>query len=392
MNSVRQLQKGWGYRPDPVADALCRACLADNNASVVSWFERALALTPLDDLDYGAARLLPYLARRLEAASWDGNEMPRMRGIHRRAWFDNNIRFDRVRPVLAALVDENIRPVLLKGAALVARVYPDVGTRPMDDVDVLVHPDYAYRAIGIIEKHGYVALGKLAFGPNELASYAGMNFLRVSDGAHLDLHWRPSYEERADAAMDVWNDIKPVLWQGLPLWTLGATDMLLHTFVHAARWNPTSPVRWIVDADLLLRRDPSSIDWSRLHESSVRRRVVAPVLACLREFERFSDAVPHERISNLGAVAIGPFDRLAQKVRISELGRVTGALRLFFIDYPIRTSGVPLQKRVAEYPNYLLHTLDAPNWSTWLKHGWRVARGGPAEKAKLTSPVKATSS
>ncbi len=385
MSSLRQRQPGWGYRPDLVVEALCRASLAENDELVVRWFERAIALTPLDDLDYGAARLLPYLARRLEAASWKGPEMPRLRGIHRRAWFDNKVRFDRTRPVLAALILEGIRPVLLKGAALVARVYPDAGSRPMEDIDILVRPSDAASAIQIIEKHGYVALGKLAFGPHEGASYAGMNFLRASDGAHLDLHWRPSYEERADAAEEVWDEIKPVEWQGLQLWTLGPTDMLLHTLVHASRWNQTSPVRWIVDADLLIRHDPQSIDWDRLLQSAQRRSVVAPVLACLRELERYSKSVPSKSISLLAAITISPFDRLAQQIRIAEPGRLTGALRLFVIDYPIRTSGVPWRKRVADYPSYLLRTLDAPDWSTGLKHGWRIATGGLSEKAELVA-------
>ena len=48
--------------------------------------------------------------------------------------------------VVRRLAAENIRVMLLKGAALATTVYPSFAARPMGDVDILVHPEEAPRA------------------------------------------------------------------------------------------------------------------------------------------------------------------------------------------------------------------------------------------------------
>jgi hypothetical protein len=61
--------------------------------------------------------------------------------------------------VVAALADLGIPAMLLKGAALIETVYPDIGLRPMGDLDILVPRSSIEEAHGAVEALGYVVWG-----------------------------------------------------------------------------------------------------------------------------------------------------------------------------------------------------------------------------------------
>jgi Uncharacterised nucleotidyltransferase len=61
--------------------------------------------------------------------------------------------------VLAALATLGIPVMLLKGAALIEAVYPDIGLRPMGDVDILVPGPSIEDAQGAVEALGYAVRG-----------------------------------------------------------------------------------------------------------------------------------------------------------------------------------------------------------------------------------------
>jgi hypothetical protein len=61
--------------------------------------------------------------------------------------------------VVAALADLGIPAMLLKGAALIEAVYPDIGLRPMGDLDILVPRSSIEAAHGAVEALGYAVWG-----------------------------------------------------------------------------------------------------------------------------------------------------------------------------------------------------------------------------------------
>jgi hypothetical protein len=61
--------------------------------------------------------------------------------------------------VIAALADLGIPVMLLKGAALIEAVYPDIGLRPMGDLDILVPRSSIEDAHSAVEALGYAVWG-----------------------------------------------------------------------------------------------------------------------------------------------------------------------------------------------------------------------------------------
>jgi hypothetical protein len=63
----------------------------------------------------------------------------------------------RAADALAALHAAGIETMVLKGIALAVMHYSDPGDRPMDDIDVLVRPEEANRALALLAAEGWTA-------------------------------------------------------------------------------------------------------------------------------------------------------------------------------------------------------------------------------------------
>ncbi len=95
-----------------------------------------------------------------------------------------------------ALTEAGIPSLVFKGAGLVDQgVYPDPGSRPMDDVDLLVRPEDAASAVEALGRSGF--LPWTPWEPGRSHWLDSMSFLdeTAPPGVALavDLHWRTEY-------------------------------------------------------------------------------------------------------------------------------------------------------------------------------------------------------
>jgi hypothetical protein len=118
-----------------------------------------------------------------------------------------------------------------------------------------------------------------------LVRYIEMAFRNGRD--EVDLHWHPLKEgptRRLDEAF--WSGAETIRMEEVPLACPSPTMLLFHVVVHGMRPKTVSPLRWIADATMILRRHGDRIDWDRLHalagELAVAGRLEAG-LALLRE-------------------------------------------------------------------------------------------------------------
>ncbi len=74
---------------------------------------------------------------------------------HRSIAAQNLININALERFEDTLSGENMRVMVLKGAALLNNVYHDIGTRPMGDIDLMVRPAERERFVSLSEKLGY---------------------------------------------------------------------------------------------------------------------------------------------------------------------------------------------------------------------------------------------
>lgn len=287
-----------GCLPTPEQELLLHAALVENDTAVAAWREWQTR-ADFDALDWGSYRLMPLVYRNLKALQVEDELLGRLRGIHRRTWYENNLLLGELSALLRDFHAAGIRTLVLKGVALGLLYYADLGLRPMLDFDVLV--PFADKARALVQTRA---------GDWEEKFHAphacGFNTTR---GNEFDLHWHAFAECcQANADDGLWAGAVPFQLGEIQTLTLNPTDMLLHVCVHGWAWNAILPVRWIADALMILRATP--IDWTRFVTQARQRQLTLTARSALGYLTQMLDApVPPRVLNELAAISITRAER-----------------------------------------------------------------------------------
>jgi hypothetical protein len=151
----------------------------------------------------------------------------------------NALLYRALEDLLGALHSADIPAVVLKGAFLAERVYPDRALRPMSDIDLLVHAEDLDRAAAALEGVGY----RIAHEPDVREDLRTRHhhwiFRRDERGGKIpvEIHWNlhpPGTRFRMEARA-LWDRAVPASLAGAPALSLVPEDLLLHLVSHAAR-------------------------------------------------------------------------------------------------------------------------------------------------------------
>ncbi len=367
--------------PDDRQTAFLRAALLDADGAADEW--RALRRDlDFDDLwDPEIQRLLPLVYRNLRAAGVDDPDFPRMKGIQRRAWFENQKRMHEVKPVLEQLHAAGVDTLLLKGVPLSLLYYDDVGLRPMFDVDVLIPYRSFDLALDVLEGDGWSDLGLPHISRDRRRRMYHGAGMQHPDGRSLDVHWQLALpfvlpDAEAESSDDLWAASVPLDLGGLEVRTLCPADMLLHLIVHGLWSGSDANVRWAVDSTVVVHAAADRIDWDRVVDQTVRRDLVIPVSNGLRYIDDVLDApVPGAVINALARVPVSTRTRRAYRTIMAEptgpaiLGGILGT-RAYWVRQSSKWGAV---RATRELPSFL-----QDNWNL------ESPRQVPVEAARKT--------
>jgi hypothetical protein len=319
--------------PDELQTALLRVALCEPDVARREW-EQLRPDLDLDDVwDAEVQRVLPLVRDNLVRAGIDDSDVPRLRGVQRRTWFENQQRIHQITPTLAALRDAGVDLLLLKGLPLALIYYEDLSLRPMADVDVLVRYDHYDRALDLLEADGWSDVLDIPR-DRRRRMYHGSG-LTHPDGRSLDVHWQLALpfvlpHAEAESNDDFFAAAVPLEVNGLPLATLAPADMLLHLVVHGLWSGSSAHVRWCAHATIVVRRAGDELDWDRVLDQTIRRDLVVPVGNALRFIEDVCDApVPPWVINELAKAPVSRRTRRAYTVILRDPAgpEVLGGLR-----------------------------------------------------------------
>ena len=278
--------------------SLIEACLAPNNA-FEGKFREWESGADIANLDYGALRLLPFLNKRLSDLGVESVFDADLKRIQRYFWAQRQLQDATITESIAPLM-KGISPVSLKGFALEQLVYKEGELRPFSDLDLLVSrsdfrlisqraPKHNLRCIGPAPARSYLHL-------QHAMPYRGENL-------DLDLHWTffplgldVGYDNRIRERSS-----KCKKFQG---WLVpGPTDALIHTLLHGRRPDVVSPVRWLLDAHLLVTRH--EVDWNLLQQEARNLGLQREIQEGLNELHEVSTI--HSEIPDLSVRGTGGF-------------------------------------------------------------------------------------
>lgn len=342
--------RAWGF-PTARQELLLRAALLAGEPALDAWAAwRETA--DLDTLEAASRRLLPLLYRSLARLGVEHPWMPKLKGVYRHSWSRNQLSLRTLEGVLELLRARGIDFMVLKGAALLADYYKDVGARPMDDVDVIVRVKDAPAAFAALVQGGWRTWSEDP--ARYVPVYHALNFER-GDEVAVDLHWHVlsiDCRERADDAF--WQGAVPVLVGRATAKTLDPAAQLVHAIAHGRRWNPLPGIRWIADAVLILRAAPA-LDWERVVVLARERDlgfVMAESLAYLEQ--RFGSIVPAAVLARLRARRVSMPWRQFHRTEVEERDPpLLAKVRHTVTEYAWMSRSWAPWQRVALFPRFL---------------------------------------
>jgi len=177
--------------------------------------------------------------------------------------------------------------VLLKGSALLERVYPAAEQRPMQDIDVLVRRADFERVAALLQTQGYQFSNKASLWNEAFAREFMGNVAYSKAGVAFDVHWHPVTMSwfRAAAAFDLdglWARAIPTEIAGAPALRLCPEDEVLHLCYHTAVHHGLAHPHGYRDLLGVLRVERDSLDWSALAGRAREWRVSVAVWAALK--------------------------------------------------------------------------------------------------------------
>jgi len=176
--------------------------------------------------------------------------------------------------VVRRLAAENIRAMLLKGAALATTVYPSFAARPMGDIDILVRPEEAQLAWQCLVDAGWTV--ELAGGERFYEGHHHLVGLMDPNGLHLVLEIHRSMLPAPGPFLldesEVWRDAQPVQLGATTAWVPSSQHQLLHLCIHFGWSNMlfSGLGRTVRDVTALLEHE--KMDWAKFVDLARRTR------------------------------------------------------------------------------------------------------------------------
>ena len=170
-----------------------------------------------------------------------------------------------------AFQEVGVELLVLKGMALAYLAYPDPGTRPMTDIDLLIRPQDIRRASAQLATLGYQPMEHQREFTEELVRFGGELSFQRTQGPFVDLHWMLEKYERLRGLIRI--DEEALRQRAISYYvsdrqfkTPSLEDQLLTLSIHLGLVHRMRGLRWLLDIDLLIRVFSEKIDWPRVME------------------------------------------------------------------------------------------------------------------------------
>ncbi len=197
-----------------------------------------------------------------------------LRSIYSGTWIQNQKILKELEIFSHLFSQADIPVVVLKGACFALTIYPDIGLRPMGDLDLLVQKKKLAKAVEIAKSLGYTdALPEASPGLNNLLSHHVCLHRSGAQPFTLEIHDSLVADKSFIYAVPVdWFWTQTEILDASPqtkfkdLQMLAPVAQILFAATHAMlqHGGKNVPLRWFYDLDVLIRFYADRMDWASL--------------------------------------------------------------------------------------------------------------------------------
>lgn len=344
----------------PLQQHLLVVALEDSPEVVADTWKEIRPQLALDELEPGVYELLPLVYRNLAECDLDEPELPRLKGIYRKAWVANALLVERTKETAEALTAVGIPALFIEGVVLASRFYSELGLRPTTVVDVCVSERDEPAALAQLQHAGWAASeGAANATPRDrYLSDRNGHFCRLRSRLSIDCGLHAAFESN----LPFWESNEWHSMGGVDVCVPGPTETLLAVIVTNARRGVTPAVRWLVDAKMVLRAE---LDWQRLVALANDARQVSRLRDTLRYLATLPGAKPPDAVlTSLGDLKVTRRERMSYACTNGSIKGV-GALPDLFAEHLGATTDTSPLRTIATFPRFLRN-----RWG--LAHTWLV--------------------
>ena len=244
-------------KPDPILDQQ----LVQQANHLTEWEE-----VPAQAETNGLGPLLYVHLKNVDTA-YPAHTRRELHGLYLRHRHANQVRTRVTAEILAAFQAADIQVLVLKGMALAHLVYPELGLRPMRDIDLLVKKVQMVQAQQVLADLGFHA----PLPCNNLQDKHLAPATRRADGLTVTVELHHNLFESFQMVSMTFADLMsaPLAFQlgDTPAETLGCEDMLWHlcqhVAYHASIWEPIRLI-WVVDIVDFAEKFVHQTDWEQV--------------------------------------------------------------------------------------------------------------------------------
>jgi len=197
----------------------------------------------------------------------------------------------------AALLERARIPfVVIKGLDVLVRLYGIRGTRPLSDIDLLVHETDLIAIDRILTEAGYTR--QIDGNPCYAAPGSGLAFDIVTTFWYLD----------QQSLADLWANARTHTLSSRSVMLLAADDLLIHLIAYAIVHRGALTPAWEQDLRLLIGRD--AIDWAAVTRKAKTYSLSTPLYYGLTTLHRRMPALPIPESTILALAPIDYFEKI----------------------------------------------------------------------------------
>lgn len=141
------------------------------------------------DFSHTEYRLLPYLWFRHKSKFKEHPIAERFQGVYKRTLFHNTRMIKNGVEVSKLLTENQVVHGFVKGLVFLLEVYPSLGTRPMNDIDLLINENDLEKVSNLLIQAGFIPKKKLAH--VKLLRKNSVGFVS-KENVGIDVHIRPT--------------------------------------------------------------------------------------------------------------------------------------------------------------------------------------------------------
>lgn len=276
---------------------LLKACILEGESAIEAW-QNWDRITNINDIDNASMRLLPSLYLTLKENNIHPDYFNKIKGVYRRTLVKNKLLLVAANEVVERFQTAGIDILFLKGVSLILQgYYKDPAQRPMSDIDILIKPNNSSKAKTIMKDLNWQKVFINNIYSNPLL--AGINYYKKPN-MEIDLHWYLMHlglDYNLDSIL--WEAAKTISYNESNVFVLNPSYQLMHICLHGVTWSGTFPLRWILDAMLLINSG-IKINWQDILNQTERRHMTIPMLTALNILKNIFDIyVPNEILQQL---------------------------------------------------------------------------------------------